>query len=71
MIGSAEIESELVLANARLGDAAGVVDRRVGVQLVVLDFVEGLPAERVGAALGDELNLHRALGAAVRREPGH
>ena len=39
---AAEIEAELVLANARLGDAARVVHRRVGVELVVLDLVEGL-----------------------------
>ena len=43
---------------------------RVGVELLVLDFVERLAAERVGAALGDELDLHGALRAAVSREPG-
>ena len=29
-----------------------------------------MPAERVGAAFGDELNLHGALRAAVGRQPG-
>src|SRR5439155_8045640 len=66
---TAGVEAELVLAYPRLRHAARGVGRRVGVQLLVLNLVERLAAQRVVSALGDELDLHRALRAAVGGQP--
>ena len=55
---------ELVLRNA-----ANLVHPAVRLELVAAVLVEHLPAERVGSALGDELDLHRAFGAGLGAEP--
>jgi hypothetical protein len=66
--GPADVSAVLMLPQPRLRKAACLVDDPLRVQLFVLDRVEDLTVEPVGAALGRELHLHGAFGARFGRQ---
>ena len=68
MIGPPMLAPHSCCLQLVLRDAARLVDDAVRVQLFALNLIEDLAAEVVRAALGHELDLHRAFGAGLGRQ---
>ena len=67
---TADIPAPFVQPQLVFRQAAHRIQPGIRVQRVVTELLERLPVHGVGAALGDELHLHRTLGPGVRGQPG-
>src|ERR1039458_904119 len=63
--GPAEGASKRVLDEHRNGNAGGIIEKVVGVEVAVAEIVEGVAVELVGAPAGDQLHLRTGATAVL------